>query len=459
MESIILVLIIVLILAIFVAVFVALSIRKRDKGDSINIDDINKSQVDFIARINATHEKEMALLRENFSEQKSEMKADFAERIARMEDASERRVEEMRKEFARQNRELETRYNQQMEAVQKQSAMEFQNISQQILDSKAKTLSDANNSQLDAILTPLKERIENFNTLVRDSYAKENASRQGLKEQIDVLMNLNKDIGQEARNLTTALKGNSKTQGDWGEMMLQTLLQQGGLEEGIHYEIQVTRDENGNVLKSEDGASSLRPDVVINLPDSKKLIVDSKVSINAFVEYCSCEDEDKRNALGKQHLESVKRHIKELGEKNYPASMNNACEHVLMYVPIENAYSLAMQLDNTLWKYAYEKKVAIVSPTHLFSVVQIISQLWTQDAQNKNVMKIAEEGGKLYDKLSKFCEHFKKISENLEKAKTSYDDAYKALTSGRGNVISKAENMKKLGAKATKTLPITSEED
>jgi DNA recombination protein RmuC len=455
MESIFL----ILIFALIVALIIIVLMKNRDRGSDLKIEDINKSQEDFIARINVAHEKEMTLLRENFNAQKSDMKADFADRIARIEESSERRIAEMKKEFDRQNKEMEARHKEQIEAMQAKTAMEFQNISQQILDSRTKALSETNNSQLDAILTPLKERIESFNTLVRTAYADENASRKGLKEQIDILINLNKDLGQEAHNLTTALKGNSKTQGDWGEMMLQTLLQQAGLEEGIHYETQVTRDENGNLLKSEDGSASLRPDVVINLPDNKKMIVDSKVSLNAFVEYTSCEDDEQRKEFGKKHLESVRKHIKELGEKNYPASLKNSCKHVLMYVPIENAYTLAMRLDNTLWKDAYNMNVAIVSPTHLFSVVQIISQLWTQDAQNKNVMKIADEGGKLYDKLTSFCTQFKKIEENLTRAKASYDDAYKTLAEGRGNVISKAENMKRLGAKAAKILPITSDED
>ena len=270
--------------------------------------------------------------------------------------------------------------------------------------------------------------------------------------QIERLVKLNETIGEEARNLTSALKGNSKVQGDWGEMILETLLENAGLERGINFETQLTRDSGGNVLKNDEG-KLLRPDVLIKLPDNHSIIVDSKVSLTAFIDYCNAEDENVRIVAGKKHLQSVYAHIDELYAKMYQNNLKGAADYVMMFIPNESAYIAAVQLDINLWKYAYERGVIIVSPTHLFSVMSIVSQLWRQDKQNRNAMMIAERGGKLYDKLVLFMDSFEKVGKSIDDAMTSYNKSFNQLRTGKGNVLRQAEDMKALGAKASKSLP------
>jgi DNA recombination protein RmuC len=372
--------------------------------------------------------------------------------IRSMQDSHQREMEMMRRSHEEQRRDMKEDFNRRMETLKSETSNEYRMLAQQILRQESDRLRSSNNEQLNDIITPLKERIESFNKLVVDTYDKESQARAGLAGQVEQLMKLNQTISQEAHDLTTALKGDSKTQGDWGEMILETLLEQAGLVRDLHFSTQVTRDANGNVIHSEKGGS-LRPDVIIHLPDHRELIVDSKVSLTAFADYCATDDPKQRDILAKRHLESVKKHIKELSDKAYQDNLKNTGEHVLMFIPTENAYLMAVRLDPTLWKYAYDNRVAIVSPTHLFSVVQIISQLWKQDDQNRHVLLIAEEGGKLYDKLCTFATHFEKIAAGLAQAQRSYDDARKVLATGQGNAISKAQKMRELGAKATKAFP------
>lgn len=398
------------------------------------------------------HNSQISMLRTGYAEQRAEMKMDFDARIQLIENSSDKKLQELRAFYETQTAILAKQQEKQIEIIRENAANEYQSISRQILDTNTEALKRQNNEQMDSILSPIKEKLDKFNSLVIDTYAKENASRKSLTDQISMLMELNRHIGEEAKNLTNALKSDSKTQGDWGETLLTTLLEQAGLVEGIHFDTQVTRDKEGNVLRGDDGKGK-RPDVVLHLPDKKELIIDSKVSLTAFVNYSSCEDESMRTKLGKNHVDSIKKHIDELFSADYQKVINNSAEYVLMFVPVENAYLLASQLDRNLWKYAYDRHVAIVSPTHIFSVMQIISQIWTQDSQNRNVMKIAEAGGKLYDKLSRFCEEFEKVDKGLSAAHNAYDSAYKHLTKGRGNIISRAETLKNLGAKASRAIP------
>lgn len=372
--------------------------------------------------------------------------------IRSMQESYQREMEMMQRNHEQQRRDMKEDFNHRMELLKTETSNEYRMLAQQILRQESDRLRSRNSEQLNDIINPLKERIESFNKLVVDTYDKESQARAGLAGQVEQLMKLNQTISQEAHDLTTALKGDSKTQGDWGEMMLQTLLEQAGLVRDLHFSTQVTRDAQGNVIHSEAG-NSLRPDVIIHLPDHRDLIVDSKVSLTAFADYCATDDAKQRDILAKRHLDSVRKHIKELADKAYQDNIKNTGEHVLMFIPTENAYLLAVRLDPTLWKYAYDNRVAIVSPTHLFSVVQIISQLWKQDDQNRHVLLIAEEGGKLYDKLCTFATHFEKISAALTQAQRSYDDARKVLATGQGNAIAKAQKMRELGAKATKAFP------
>lgn len=363
-----------------------------------------------------------------------------------------RQIDLLNQQHARQIEMLTAKYEQQNEALRQEMMLQFNVLASDVLKRNSESLKEANSEQIDALLRPLKENIESFKKTISEGYVKESSSRKLLEVQIERLVKLNETIGEEARNLTSALKGNSKVQGDWGEMILETLLENAGLERGINFETQLTRDSGGNVLKNDEG-KLLRPDVLIKLPDNHSIIVDSKVSLTAFVDYCNAEDENVRIVAGKKHLQSVYAHIDELYAKMYQNNLKGAADYVMMFIPNESAYIAAVQLDINLWKYAYERGVIIVSPTHLFSVMSIVSQLWRQDKQNRNAMLIAERGGKLYDKLVLFMDSFEKVGKSIDDAMTSYNKSFNQLRTGKGNVLRQAEDMKALGAKASKSLP------
>lgn len=369
-----------------------------------------------------------------------------------MTESVNRQIDLLTRQHARQMEMLTAKYEQQNEALRQEMMLQFNVLASDVLKRNSESLKEANSEQIDALLRPLKENIESFKKTISEGYVKETSSRKLLEVQIERLVKLNETIGEEARNLTSALKGNSKVQGDWGEMILETLLENAGLERGINFETQLTRDSGGNVLKNDEG-KLLRPDVLIKLPDNHSIIVDSKVSLTAFVDYCNAEDENVRIVAGKKHLQSVYAHIDELYAKMYQNNLKGAADYVMMFIPNESAYIAAVQLDINLWKYAYERGVIIVSPTHLFSVMSIVSQLWRQDKQNKNAMLIAERGGKLYDKLVLFMESFEKVGKSIDDAMTSFNKSFNQLRTGKGNVLRQAEDMKALGAKASKSLP------
>lgn len=363
-----------------------------------------------------------------------------------------RQIDLLNQQHARQIEMLTAKYEKQNESLRQEMMLQFNVLASDVLKRNSESLKEANSEQIDALLRPLKENIESFKKTISEGYVKETSSRKLLEVQIERLVKLNETIGEEARNLTSALKGNSKVQGDWGEMILETLLENAGLERGINFETQLTRDSGGNVLKNDEG-KLLRPDVLIKLPDNHSIIVDSKVSLTAFVDYCNAEDENVRIVAGKKHLQSVYAHIDELYAKMYQNNLKGAADYVMMFIPNESAYIAAVQLDINLWKYAYERGVIIVSPTHLFSVMSIVSQLWRQDKQNRNAMLIAERGGKLYDKLVLFMDSFEKVGKSIDDAMTSYNKSFNQLRTGKGNVLRQAEDMKALGAKASKSLP------
>lgn len=277
-----------------------------------------------------------------------------------------------------------------------------------------------------------------------------------LRQQLNSLMDTNQNISKEARELSQALQGNSKVQGDWGEMILEQILEKSGLVEGENYFVQLTRHADGSVI-TDDAAHRLRPDVVVMLPDNKYIVIDSKVSLKAYVDYVNSDNDDDRNRNGLAHVQSVRNHLKELETKRYqdyvPGAAGNSIDYVLMFIPNEHAYMAAMSLDRNLWMEAYEKRVVIISPAHVISTLRLIAQLWTRDKQTKNALKIAEEGGKLYDKFVGFLQDLQNVDSSLNRARESYDAALQKLKNGRGNLISKVENLKTLGAKTTKTIP------
>ena len=341
-------------------------------------------------------------------------------------------------------------------SVREETKAQFKSLAADIFSSQSEKFKEANETRLSEILNPLKEDIKDFKRRVDDTYMNSSKERTLLGEQMKRLVELNMSIGKEARDLTEALSGNTKVQGDWGEMVLETILVKSGLVEGENYFVQRTKNDDGTQIKNDDNGR-LRPDVVVALPDKKCIVIDSKVSLTAYVNYVNADNEDDRQRFGKAHLLSVRSHLKELETKRYQdfvgVGNDDRIDYVLMFIPNEHAYMAAMTLDNNLWLEAYEKRVVIISPAHVISTLRLIAQLWTRDKQTKNALKIAEEGGKLYDKFVGFVNDMQTLEQSLGKASEAYASAMSKLHTGRGCIVSKVENLKKLGAKTSKTLP------
>ena len=386
-------------------------------------------------------------------EEVEKMRAELA--ASRGESAS---LREENTSLRTENARLDEQLRQQAEErknLRAESEMVFREIATTIFDEKSKVMSENNRTQLGDILSPFKSDLENLKKTINDCYIGEMSEVKSLKEQVKDLTDLNNTIGREAKELTMALKGNSKVQGDWGEMLLKQLLEKSGLEEGVNYVLQATEDEDGDKIKGENGGQ-LRPDAIFYLPEGKNLIIDSKVSLTAYTDYinASAEEQSAKLAL---HLRSVKSHIDELARKEYPKYVKNSADFVMMFVPNEGAYLAALNADKDLWANAYDRHVVIISPTHLISVLKLMYQLWMRDKQTKNALKIADETGKLYDKFVGFVSDLEEVGKHLDKAGAVYEEAHKKLSSGKGNLLSRVEGIKELGVKTAKRLKIEEE--
>jgi len=330
--------------------------------------------------------------------------------------------------------------------LQKTLTTEFENIANKILEEKTQKFTDQNKVNLNQILDPLKEKIKNFEDKVDKHYDHENSEKISLREQIKLLAELNTTMSQETRNLTKALKGESKTQGNWGEFILESILEKSGLVKDREYRMQAS-------FTSEDG-KRLQPDVVITLPDNKNMIIDSKVSLLAYEQYASAETDEERQRCVKEHLLSLRQHIKGLSDKSYQSIYGlESLDFVLLFVPIEPAFALGVQFDSQLFNDAFEKNIVLVSPSTLLATLRTVANIWRYDNQNKNALEIARLAGSLYDKLSGFAEDMNKIKDSIRKADEHYDEALKKLKEGRGNVLTTAGKIKTLGAKTSKSLP------
>ncbi len=323
---------------------------------------------------------------------------------------------------------------------------EFENIANKILDEKSQKFTDQNKSNLDIILNPLKEKITAFEKKVDDSYKQEAAERNSLKGEILKLTELNAKISLDANNLTKALKGDNKMQGNWGEKILEKILESSGLLKNIMFKTQVTLTNNAG--------EDIRPDAIVYLPENKHIIIDAKVSLVAYQNFVSAEEDVFVERFMKEHIASIRSHVKLLSDKNYYSSNElNAPEFVLMFIPIESSFGMAVQADVEIFNYAWDKKIIIVSPSTLQATLLTIASIWRQENQTKNAMLIAQEGGKLYDKFVGFTEDLEKIGRNLDQSKSAYDAAFNKLRDGKGSIFSKVQNLKELGAKTTKALP------
>lgn len=339
----------------------------------------------------------------------------------------------------------------QQQRLKEDSRLVFKDVAQELLAEQTRSMREANELRMSEIVKPLSQNLETLKLSIDAYKTSQVGYAAALKQQIKDLSDMNRSIGQEAKELTLALRGDSKVQGDWGEMMLKQILDMSGLQEGVNYETQMTREADGTVLKSEEGGR-MRPDVVFFMPDKKRLIIDSKTSLSAYIEYVNATDDAMRDAALRRHLLSVRKHVDELAGKKYQ-SIKDSADFVMMFIPNEPAYMLAMSGDASLWEYAYKKQVVMVSPTHLISVVKLISQLWARDNQSKNAIAIAEEAGKMYDKLVGFVADMEAVGKALENAQKAHEEAKKKFSDGRGNILGKAQKVKELGAKASKMLP------
>ncbi len=335
---------------------------------------------------------------------------------------------------------------QELEILQEQFRTEFKNLANEILEEKSKKFTEQNREKLDQLLKPLGEKISDFQKRVEEAHKEDIKGRSALDQHLRHLQELNQKMSEEAKNLTKALKGDSKKQGNWGEVILQRILEKSGLRKGHEYETQES-------TTTEDGRR-LQPDVIIHLPDEKKLVIDSKVSLSAYEKYSSSEDPaDQQRAL-KQHIQSLRTHVKGLSNKTYEQIHGfKSPDFVLMFIPIEPAFGLAMQNDPDLYNEAFDKNIIIVSPTTLLATLATIENVWKQEYQNKNAMEIASRGGALYDKFVLFVESMKDIGSRIQQTQKSYDEAMNRLSGGAGNLVRQAEMLRELGAKNSKTLP------
>jgi DNA recombination protein RmuC len=335
---------------------------------------------------------------------------------------------------------------QELNEIREKFNFEFRNLANEILEEKSKKFTEQNKTNIDLILKPLSERIKEFEKKVEETYDKEAQQRFSLKEEVKRLAELNQQISKEANSLTKALKGESKTQGNWGEVILESILEQTGLRKGHEYTIQ----ESFNI----DGNKRFQPDVIVHYPGNRSIVIDSKVSLTAYENYVVAENENKLEAALKAHLLSVKNHINELASKNYhDIDGIKTLDFVVLFMPIEPAYLLAIQIEPQLWSYAYEKRILLISPTNLVAVLKMIESLWKQEFQNRNVLEIAQQGGALYDDFVRLSENLIKLGKKIEEASEHYKDTMQKITDGRGNLVSRVEKLKALGVKAKKSLP------
>ncbi len=323
---------------------------------------------------------------------------------------------------------------------------EFENLGNRIFENRSEKLERQNKEQLKNILGPLNEQIQNFSKTFADTDKSLSGKFGELKGQIEGLSNLNKNIGEQAKNLTTALKGDVKQQGNWGEMLLERTLEVSGLRKDIDYEMQKSYADG-------EGARKI-PDAIVYLPDNKAIIIDAKVSLADYEAYSSADDASEKEAALGRHIKSVKRHIKDLSGKNYQnIPMKQTLDYVLMFTPIEAAHLLTLQHERDILRLALRDNIVLTCPSTLLSILRTIHALWQLEAQNTNARKIAEQAGGLYDKFAGFAKKMETVGEQLERTSRSYDEAYKLLATGRGNLIRRAEDIKQLGAKTTKEPP------
>ncbi|GFD75057.1 DNA recombination protein RmuC [Tenacibaculum sp. ZH5_bin.1] len=401
------------------------------------------------------HQANFDIQKKEKEESFSQQKEDFLNRLDEKtkENSELRREKEFTAlELARKNEELKNlqlklqENKEEVEKLQDKFTKEFENLANKILDEKSNKFTEQNKKNIKDILNPLQEKIQTFEKKVEDTQKESISMHSALKEQLLGLKELNAQMSKETLNLTKALKGDSKTQGNWGELVLERVLEKSGLEKDREYFVQqsFTNDEGKRIM----------PDVVIHLPDNKKMVVDSKVSLTAYEQYVNSEDDIVKERFAKEHVNSLKRHVEQLSEKKYEDIYKiESPDFVLLFVPIEPAFAVALNEDNTLYNKAFERNIVIVTPTTLLATLRTIDTMWNNEKQQRNALEIARQAGALYDKFHGLLADLVNIGKKIDGTKADYAAAMNKLVEGRGNLITSVEKLKKMGAKAKKALP------
>jgi DNA recombination protein RmuC len=423
------------------AIIVGLLVRNK-KEEKIDTEPLVQ-EIKFLSDEKSKLEAKTELLEKNLQKNLEELALEREKNINLQ--SHQARIETINKTLEEK---LQTQ-KQDIEELQKKFSDAFKNLANEILEEKTKKFTEQNRSNLNELLNPLKEKIKDFESKVEQTDEKNRMSNKSLEEQIKGLKDLNKKMSDDANNLTKALKGDVKIQGNWGEVILERLLEESGLRRGIEYETQ----GRGMGLKNEEGSTS-QPDFIIKLPENKHVIIDSKVSLVNYERLISSETEEQRQGYLKALNISIKAQIDDLHKKNYQDLKGlNSPDFVMLFIPIEGVFAVVMQNDNTIYQYAYNKQIVIVSPSTLLATLRTIAFIWRQENQTKNALEIARQGGALLDKLNGFIDDLEKIDVNLKRTQNAYDDAVKKLSSGSGNLISRAKRIEALGAKAKKQIP------
>ena len=388
--------------------------------------------------------------------------ARLEERISNLKEEKEEREARLSVETTRANEAenqlstLQAKYQHLSERLAEQKAElsemqttfrdEFRNLANDILEEKSKKFTEQNREKLDQLLKPLGDKIQSFQKQVEEAHKEDIKGRSALGQHLKMLQEVNHKMSEEAKNLTKALKGDTKQQGNWGEMILERILEKSGLTKGREYETQES-------IRNEDGRSQ-QPDVVVYLPDEKRLVIDSKVSLNAYEAYSSAEDMPEQQQAVKKHISSLRNHVRGLSNKDYAKLHGaNSPDFILMFIPIESAFGLAMQNEPSLYNDAFDKNIIIVSPTTLLATLATIENVWKQEYQNQNAMEIAKRGGLLYDKFVGFVDNLNEVGQRIDQTQQAYDHAMKQLSTGRGNLVGQAEKLREMGASSSKQLP------